>query len=529
MKNKFLLIVCALIMVSNWSKADWDASNITVLPGTVTACNGIEVQGTFSWFSTSVYNDGSHMATMKILLPTVVNGAAGIPSLIDVGTSLPIPNVTFTYNTSVGGSSWEANFGSGTTIQPFTVLLFTVSNLGVADTTLGGLLVSNTIDFLSSPVGEVTGNNGSSINFGITANPTGLANNTSNDSLMQVDGSTLSYYDTTCRLIATVKDTTGGNILGNTVSTVNVDATASFHNGQPYVRRWYQITPDTNGPGEVTLYINQSDFDDYNANVAAPYDSLPTSGSNSDPRIANIHVTKNDDAGLSNNPIVLVPTNVNWNGTDNYWEITVDVPSFSQFRVHSANPGNVPLSVVYKDFEVIKQATSDLVKWSTISERNNSHFNVQRSADGSTFETLGTVQSRANGGLSTDELLYSFVDESPMIGHNFYRLEQVDLDKQISYSKTIDIIWGADGSVVSVYPNPAKDIVNIDLSTDKISQTEIKLLDMSGRVVKSILAKTIKGLNHLTLDIAEVATGVYGVQIYENNKLTHNTKIRKED
>ena len=525
--KKQLLILCAFVfMVSNIASADWIASNTTVRPGAPTACNGIEVEGTFSWFTTATYNNDLSFATMKILLPNVVMAATGTPSLVDLTTSLPVPNVSFNLTTTVGGSAWEATFGTGTTIQPFTVLVFTVTDLQVADTTLGGLLVSNTIDFLSSPAGETAGNNGSSVNFGITANPTDLPLVTGNDSLMQADGSTLSYYDTTCRIIATVNDTTGGNVLGNTVSNVTVDATAGFHNGQPYVRRWYQITPTTNGPAEVTLYINQSDFDDYNTNLVAPYDSLPTTASNSNPHIGNIHVTKNDDGGLSVNPIVLIPTSVNWNGT--YWEITVLTPSFSQFRVHAGNPGNIPLSVRYKDFTVTKEATSDVVKWTTVSEENNSHFNIQRSADGQSFEKLGTVQSKATGGQSTIDLDYNFVDETPMIGHNYYRLEQVDLNNQLSYTKTIDIIWGVDGSVVSVYPNPAKDILNIDLSTDKVTQTEIKLSDMSGRVIKSIIAQTVKGMNHVTLNIADVAVGVYGVQIFENNKLTHNTKIRKD-
>ncbi|MBK9482431.1 MAG: hypothetical protein IPO02_10730 [Bacteroidetes bacterium] len=118
--------------------------------------------------------------------------------------------------------------------------------------------------------------------------------------------------------------------LGLTTSTVNVDATASFHNGQPFVRRWYQITPTTNGSADVKLYINQTDFDDYNAAVVAPYLPLPT-GPGDAAGIANIRITKNDDGGLGNNPSVITPA-VSWNGA--YWELSFNTPSFSQFRVH---------------------------------------------------------------------------------------------------------------------------------------------------------------------------------------------------
>lgn len=528
MKNKILLIVCSLFMVSSLANANWIASNTTVTPASpITACTGMTAKGTFSWFQLSSlpYTNDLHFATMKLLFPNVVNTSTGVPTLIDVATSNPIPNVTFTLNTSSGGSSWEATFGPGTIIQPFQVLEFEVTDLGVTDTTLSGLIVSNTIGFLSDPAGENSGDNGSSTGFSITANPSDLAQATSNDSLMQTDGSTLNYYDTTCRLISTVDDAVGGNVLGTTVSTVNLDGTASFHNGQPYVRRWYQITPTTNGPADVTLYVNQSDFDDYNSVVLPPYDSLPTTGSNSDPYIGNIHITKNDDAGLGANPIVLTPTSVNWNG--NFWEITVATPGFSQFRVHSANPSSVPLSITYKDFTVTKQETSDLVSWTTVFEGNNKHFNVQRSSDAVNFETLGTVASKATGGFNQGDLNYSFVDASPMIGNNYYRLEQVDVEDKVSYTKTINIIWGTGGSAISIYPNPVKDVLNVDVSTDKVSQTEVKILDMSGRVVKSVLAKTSKGLNHITLELDELASGVYGVQVFEDNELMHNGKVRK--
>ncbi len=191
------------------------------------------------------------------------------------------------------------------------------------------------------------------------------------------------------------------------------------------------------------------------------------------------------------------------------------------------NPNCFPLNVDYKTFKVTKLTTSDLVEWTTVAEQNNKWFNILRSNDGQVFETLGTVNSKAIGGNSNSELNYSFVDQYPQVGHNYYKLEQVDFDNSKRYTNVIDIIWGRDGSVVSIYPNPAKDILNIDISAAKVAQTEIKLLDMSGRVVKSIIAQSVKGMNHMTLDLSDMADGVYGVQVFENNKLTHVSKVRK--
>jgi hypothetical protein len=352
-----------------------------------------------------------------------------------------------------------------------------------------------------------------------------LALATSNQALIQNDASNLNYRDANCNLITTINDGAGGNVLGSTIATVVVDPTAGMHNGQPFVRRWYQITPLSNGPATVTLYFTQADFDDLNTASVAPYLQLPTMGSNTDPNIPNIRITKNDNAGLGNNPVVLTPTSVNWNGS--YWELTVNTPGFSQFRAHAVNPNNAALPVRYTNFTVRKERTVDVVEWTTANEQNNKHFNVQRSANGFDFTTLGTVETKATNGNSVGELSYSFVDQKPMTGHNYYRLEQVDIDDKTNFSEVIDIVWGATGSTVSIYPNPATHALNVDLTVAQAAKTEVRLVDMSGRVVQSVLSKTVKGLNHITINLGDVAKGVYGIQVFENNKLTHVSKLQK--
>ncbi len=188
-----------------------------------------------------------------------------------------------------------------------------------------------------------------------------------------------------------------------------------------------------------------------------------------------------------------------------------------------------PLSVQYKDFNVHKEHTSSVLKWTTLNETNNKHFNILRSADGKHFERLGTVQTKATYGGSTGLLEYSFVDENPQIGSNYYKLEQVDFDNKKEFSNVINIIWGAQGSIISVYPTPTKDRLNIDIKADRTNQTEVRLIDMSGRVVKSLLVQTLKGTNQIALDLGRTASGVYSLQVYENNKLAYVSKILKEN
>jgi hypothetical protein len=113
-------------------------------------------------------------------------------------------------------------------------------------------------------------------------------------------------------------------------------------------------------------------------------------------------------------------------------------------------------------------------------------------------------------------------------GHNYYRLTQVDIDGKINvHAKVLDIIWGNNGSTVSIYPNPAKDVLNIDLFATRTQNTSIKLMDMSGRLVKQIQLRSEAGMNQVKVDLRELAEGIYTVQVIANDELISVSKVHK--
>jgi hypothetical protein len=397
----------------------------------------------------------------------------------------------------------------------------------------GGL--SDNVPFIAtaSDIYTVTGTDGSgctatsSVSVTVNAASGNLAATTSSQSQQQDDDFNLNYYDGGCNLIASINDGSGGNILGITSATVNVDAIAGTHNGQPYVRRWYQITPASNGSADVVLYIDQSDFNDYNAVVVAPYLPMPTAGNNADPNIANIRITKNDDAGLGNNPMEITPT-VNWNGT--YWELSFNTPSFSQFRIHGANPGGIPLPASILSFSGHKMLNADALSWTTATENNCAYFTIQHSTDGVNFKDIEKVNSKSVNGNSNERLSYSALNTQPAAGHNYYRLIQTDMDNQSrQHAHIVDLNRDANGGSVSIYPNPAQEMLNIDLYSTQAQHTLIQLLDMSGRMIKQVATTSVAGMNHFTINLKDISSGLYTLQIYANEKLMQTTKVKKND
>jgi hypothetical protein len=88
----------------------------------------------------------------------------------------------------------------------------------------------------------------------------------------------------------------------------------------------------------------------------------------------------------------------------------------------------------------------------------------------------------------------------------------------------------ADGqSSINIYPNPTQDIVNINLNSTEVVNTVVKVTDLRGRTLKQIQARSEKGLNTMTISLREVPSGIYNIQVYQNNNLTYTDRITKKD
>jgi hypothetical protein len=144
--------------------------------------------------------------------------------------------------------------------------------------------------------------------------------------------------------------------------------------------------------------------------------------------------TSGDVAGVSHSEADLYTINLNNNGGLNY-EYTVLAPLPVEFMFFTATP----------------QPAANHLAWATATERNNSHFEVERSADSRLWKVIGEV---AGVGDSQQEQRYSFVDAQPLPGRSYYRLRQVDFDGQFDYS-TIALAERSDKGALRAFPNPA--------------------------------------------------------------------------
>jgi|GEM_PF-2804314 len=173
----------------------------------------------------------------------------------------------------------------------------------------------------------------------------------------------------------------------------------------------------------------------------------------------------------------------------------------------------LPLKLL--SFTAQKQDQYSLLKWTTAEEENTSHVQVERSADGKTFEAIGNVATTNISG----ENHYQFTDKQPLQGVNIYRLKVIDLDGSYKYSSIASVSHGASAGV-SVFPNPAKDkIVVRGVGMNSM----VKLLNTDGKL---LTAQKATG-NDLHLDISHLPAGLYVIQ-YSNGNEWLQQKILKQ-
>ncbi len=163
------------------------------------------------------------------------------------------------------------------------------------------------------------------------------------------------------------------------------------------------------------------------------------------------------------------------------------------------NSTNGPLPVTLLSFKAsLNERNQADLKWTTVSELENDHFEIERSKNALDFETLASIKGIGTTDKRND---YTFTDEAPLKGINYYRLKQVDIDGQFEYLRTVSVITEGNGEL-NLYPNPSTEIVKFDFAdADQIS--EVAIYNTQGLLIKTI------SNSQTGVDVSELNTGKY--------------------
>ena len=83
-------------------------------------------------------------------------------------------------------------------------------------------------------------------------------------------------------------------------------------------------------------------------------------------------------------------------------------------------------------------------------------------------------------------------------------------------------------NAVIVYPNPTSDDLFVDVSSSTVTRATFKVLDMTGKTVKTVQSDLVEGLNHITVNVADMANGMYMLKVVDGKALNYGQTFNKQ-
>lgn len=151
------------------------------------------------------------------------------------------------------------------------------------------------------------------------------------------------------------------------------------------------------------------------------------------------------------------------------------------------------------------------LNWTLLSQLNNDYFTIEKSTTGIDWKSLGIIDG---AGSCHEQFSYTFVDDNPFIGINYYRIRQTDFNGQSSFSDCKSVIVNAGGNC-NIYPNPAGD--KFFVQAKGIKPSGICIRNNQGQEIP--FRATIFKDDVIQLDCTEMSEGLYFVEIKQQQRL----------
>lgn len=172
------------------------------------------------------------------------------------------------------------------------------------------------------------------------------------------------------------------------------------------------------------------------------------------------------------------------------------------------------LPVLISSFDAAMQNGQVKLSWTTEQEMNMDIYEIQKSLNGTDFFLLGKTKSLNIAARN----LYSFTDINPAPGSNYYRLVSVEYSGKQDVSKTIRLVNNKTNPQLTIYPNPAIDMINIAVSSIPNGKYDIQLSDESGSRLLNQSFNRSSTTGILTLPLPPgIKAGKYRLRITNEN------------
>ena len=188
------------------------------------------------------------------------------------------------------------------------------------------------------------------------------------------------------------------------------------------------------------------------------------------------------------------------------------------------------LPITYQSFDAIFNNNKVNLSWLTDAQNRHDYFEIERSFDQKEFKTIGLIMgAQTTNGVSSK---YNFKDgDLELTAHKeaYYRLKHIDMNGNFSYSNIKMVLMNTFKMNIQVMPNPYMDKLSVNFVSDAIGTAEVRLLNLSGSLMKRIQCTITRGYNNVQLkDLNSQSPGLYTVNVIVNGKVIETQKLIKQ-
>lgn len=179
-----------------------------------------------------------------------------------------------------------------------------------------------------------------------------------------------------------------------------------------------------------------------------------------------------------------------------------------------ASESTLPMQL--HQFSAQLKNNTTLLKWSTATEVNTSHFEIEYSNNGKEFTTVGTVAAKGN---SSNLNAYNFTHNVNNQSMHYYRLKMIDNDAKFEYSNIVKLKTTNKFFDAIVYPTIANNTITASITAKEKANATIELFGMNGNKVLQKTVSFVEGSQTYNINIAHLIKGSYIVSIKAGNNV----------
>lgn len=262
-----------------------------------------------------------------------------------------------------------------------------------------------------------------------------------------------------------------------------------------YTSAHYKIITITVAAAGPMVFASTSPFDNfmilYNTNGFTPATPLVNT------------LVANDDFNGSN-----AGFSYNFSTAGNYYLVMASFKNnITGAYTVSVTPG-VVLPVNLLSFTAGKTTgNNNSIKWSGSEEQNLAGYQVQRSIDNKKFTDLPGGNMAAHN--NTQVVSYSFKDNDPAAGYNYYRLKIKEATGRVSYSQVALVKNSKPGVInIQLFPNPTTDFLQLEAKSMQNIKAHITIINSTGGVMQSSQVR-FNNQGSLSVDTRKLPAGKY--------------------